>query len=968
MQRKFKAILSALLSAVILAVCLPVCTAGASTAPEAVGALPVEINITAAELGQNSPYEAIRNALFRAIEEYDPSRVFKITVAPGSYTLDRGLIIGSNTILCLNGVTLKRGNTMDNLLRTGGAWDESGYRYHNITIEGGVFDNNGSANTMLKVVHAKNFVMKNTVCKNVRNGHMMEVAGVDGFYVKGCTFTKQILDKGNTGYEAIQLDVLKEGHLVGVQSEDLNNRNILIENCQFTDVPRGVGSHTAVYNNPLDNITIRNNTFKNMSSMAIQTLDWTNVTITGNYIDGCPRGIIVYGVLSSGAGETYLPSTLAQEGGTEQHFPDTYSTHKANTLIAHNTIRNCGGAKDQYISGTYDSLAIAAIGNKLQGSNYLPNGDYSIDGVRIYDNDIEVKGIGVRVEYAKNINVERNVIKCSQNTANPRNYYGIAFRNGVTSSKIFKNYIADAEVNAIQIDKGSKLSSISKNEIVGTGKYGIGTYASTIESIDNNDISNTAKNGIILNDSSSVTKSITGNRVKSAGSNGIHISSDCSAALVEKNTTVNCSGNIGYTSSTGKVKVGTNYTSSATLTSFKLDKSEHTLKIGESWRAAKTPSPINAVTTYTYSSDKSSVVSVDKYGRITAKAKGTAKITAKSANGKTASYTVTVTERESLGAGDLDGDDLLTINDVAILAGAVFNGTASTLELSRADLNSDGVADQVDRMLLYRAVERSSGVTSLPAATPAAVSGGRVTIGNTQAEPMQYINIPLTVTANPGVTNFLLDFEYDNEALTLLSINCDDYEYRDDPYEEVEYKPLLVTGELNSAQVRFMLLGDLYDKADKQDLNYTLSFRVSENASPGVYRLTVSENTAQLVDPALQEYKPELTGGEIVIPEKPTEPATEPTTEPTTEPVTEPTTEPVTEPTTEPVTEPVTEPILLGDVNLDGVVDITDATYVQMASAELVTLTDRQRAAADMNGDGVIDVNDATYIQMQAAR
>ena len=62
------------------------------------------------------------------------------------------------------------------------------------------------------------------------------------------------------------------------------------------------------------------------------------------------------------------------------------------------------------------------------------------------------------------------------------------------------------------------------------------------------------------------------------------------------------------------------------------------------------------------------------------------------------------------------------------------------------------------------------------------------------------------------------------------------------------------------------------------------------------------------------------------------------------------------------------ERVMLGDVNLDGVVDITDATYVQMASAELVTLTDRQRAAADMNGDGVIDVNDATYIQMQAAR
>ena len=42
--------------------------------------------------------------------------------------------------------------------------------------------------------------------------------------------------------------------------------------------------------------------------------------------------------------------------------------------------------------------------------------------------------------------------------------------------------------------------------------------------------------------------------------------------LAEKNTTLSCSGNIGYTKSAGKVKLGTNYTSSAALTSVKADK------------------------------------------------------------------------------------------------------------------------------------------------------------------------------------------------------------------------------------------------------------------------------------------------------------------------------------------------------------------------------------------------------------
>ena len=108
------------------------------------------------------------------------------------------------------------------------------------------------------------------------------------------------------------------------------------------------------------------------------------------------------------------------------------------------------------------------------------------------------------------------------------------------------------------------------------------------------------------------------------------------------------------------------------------------------------------------------------------------------------------------------------------------------------------------------------------------------------------------------------------------------------------------------------------------------------------------------------------------------EPTTaEPTTEePTTaEPTTvEPTTvEPTTvEPTTvEPTTvEPTTEPaptFLLGDVNNDGKIDVTDATLVQMIAAEILVPTDTQKLAGDVNKDGKVDVSDATLIQMFAA-
>lgn len=56
-----------------------------------------------------------------------------------------------------------------------------------------------------------------------------------------------------------------------------------------------------------------------------------------------------------------------------------------------------------------------------------------------------------------------------------------------------------------------------------------------------------------------------------------------------------------------------------------------------------------------------------------------------------------------------------------------------------------------------------------------------------------------------------------------------------------------------------------------------------------------------------------------------------------------------------------------GDVNLDGKVDVTDATLVQKYSAGLAELSDEQLALANLNGDDKVDVTDATAIQKIAA-
>ena len=59
--------------------------------------------------------------------------------------------------------------------------------------------------------------------------------------------------------------------------------------------------------------------------------------------------------------------------------------------------------------------------------------------------------------------------------------------------------------------------------------------------------------------------------------------------------------------------------------------------------------------------------------------------------------------------------------------------------------------------------------------------------------------------------------------------------------------------------------------------------------------------------------------------------------------------------------------LIIGDVNGDEKVDITDATLIQKAIAELIELSDVQKKAADTNTDGKVDITDATMIQKYIA-
>ena len=601
------------------------------------------INVSAADLRDGAQW-ALQSALDQAKNQATASNPVTVKAAAGSYDLGWGLKIYDNTTLDLSGVTLRR-TFSGNMLRVG--YEDQvnsgavGYQYKNIKLVGGTYDGNNGENTMLKVAHAKNFSMENVTVINEREGHMMEVAGCDGFTATGCTFRDQVLTPHHDGYEAIQFDILHPKHVVNCRAEDLNCKNILVENCVFDNVPRAVGTHTGILNNPFDGITIRNNTFRNLKSIAVQGMNWINVDIRMNVIENAPRGITVYSVMDDGSG-IFKSSELSSLGGTTSHVSSSYQTpKKANINICYNTLKNVGSLADGFAD--YESQGIAVLGNKLErvfpkdsvdGSGALPVGDYYNDDVSIYGNYVDIRGNGIRLEDVRNASVTRNEILCSKNTVKSANYYGIVLRDNAQVDGIEYNTIKNAEVNGIQIDS-SKVGTINYNDIISPGKYGMGVYTTTIGSITDNYVTSAKSEGITLLWSSRADK-IKWNRVRSCSGTGIYVSSNSSSGDVSSNLTYNCGGGINTPNK------GSNYTSPSPLTKFYLEKDGVKMGVGTAYKLVPDVRPVNAIESFSYSSANSSIAAVDAYGRITAKKQGSTTVTVTSSNGIRQSYRVEV--------------------------------------------------------------------------------------------------------------------------------------------------------------------------------------------------------------------------------------------------------------------------------------------------------------------------------------
>ena len=526
------------------------------------------INVTKSEISSTSAYAAIQSALDEAQENATTDLPYKVFVDPGKYSLTQGLRIYSNTYLCLTGVTLTQNKGSNyNMIKVGDSNDtHSGYYYQNITIDGGIWNENGNSNTAIKICHTQNITLMNATLKNCSNSHLMEIAGNNGITIQNCNFADQALSTSAKPYtyEAIQLDILLESHLSGYLSEDLPLKNVKITGCSFKNVPRGIGSHTAILNNPVDTIEISNNTFTSLKSLAIQAMNYINCTITGNTITDTPQGIMIYSVRESG---TFLASTAVKEGHIPSSTPVTYQTPVNNQkmVISNNTIAASGN--DPYED--YENAAIFVsglnLGSATTGSgDTIPAGNYFISGITISDNTINTDGHGIRLQDARNSTITGNTITYSQVSKPKNTFYGIQLResstNGIidnntinkplsgihifeksSAKSISGNTVTTPTNNAIMIENASA-TNISSNTVNKPGINGIFIYNnSNVDLITDNNIS--AGNVNINIDGSTVTE-ISKNTLSSAKTNSVFLHNKCTVNKLSSNT-INASGKHG---------------------------------------------------------------------------------------------------------------------------------------------------------------------------------------------------------------------------------------------------------------------------------------------------------------------------------------------------------------------------------------------------------------------------------------
>lgn len=487
-------------------------------------------------VNQTDVSRALYNALVAAGEMATDEAPVTVVLPKGEYKLSLVLHVYSNTTLDLSGSTLTYAAAESrNMLLLGTNKDYKGYSnynnsegcsgyggFRNITIKNGTFASvKANKATVMHMAHATNVTIEGLTFTGGGCEHQVEVAAIDGFYVRNCTFKDFGEDSGEKKWEALQLDIPCAGSVFPNAYQDgTTMRNVEITGCTFSNVPRGLGTHTMVNGAYHENIKITGNTFVNVEEEAIVGLNYYDCKITNNTITNCGGGILFqyFKTPQKTVYTTVFDGTKAYNGQIR---------HDAKTEISGNKM------KIDYCKYTDEVMGIKVFGVVLDKASTggdgkkVPAGDYYVSGVTVVDNTITTAGFGIHFVDARDCVVKNNVIT-------GKNYSAKDDKQG--------------KYDGIFIDVSSKNVSVADNQITSPARTGIFVQRNSyVSDITGNTISDCGSKGINFYDGSGCNGDIKDNVITKCGDSGMLISTNCETGAITGNQITTNIGSTGIT-------------------------------------------------------------------------------------------------------------------------------------------------------------------------------------------------------------------------------------------------------------------------------------------------------------------------------------------------------------------------------------------------------------------------------------
>lgn len=210
--------------------------------------------------------------------------------------------------------------------------------------------------------------------------------------------------------------------------------------------------------------------------------------------------------------------------------------------------------------------------------------------------------------------------------------------------------------------------------------------------------------------------------------------------------------------------------------------------------------------------------------------------------------------------------------------------------------------------------------------TASAEEAVTITVGAIDGNVGDVVQVPVTVSEGHYMVNGRIFLTYDPTVLELQAV-CDD---ADNPYFETVNTDILDSSFMWAFNV---------PTAGKANFVFATSADVGNAAGGAIYTLTFkllrkAESTITVTVPEIRTNSGEedtdavltLVDGAVKV------------------------------------TEVDTTPAVRGDINSDGVVNLSDATRLFYYINGLLELTEQQMLNADLTGDGIVDLNDASRL------